>query len=97
MFTFKGFLNEMYNFFPKSVEEIDKTLTDFSPESKEEIKNLYSYLKGKSSGSDIPPINIDLKKQNHINISRSLANKRLLSLANSYLENLRQEARIVFK
>ncbi len=72
MFTFKGFLNEMYNFFPKSVEEIDKTLTDFSPESKEEIKNLYSYLKGKSSGSDIPPINIDLKKQNHINISRSL-------------------------
>jgi len=30
-------------------------------------------------------------------ISRSLANKRLLSLANSYLENLRQEARIVFK
>ena len=30
-------------------------------------------------------------------ISRSLANKRLLSLANSYLENLRQEARIIFK
>ena len=30
-------------------------------------------------------------------ISRSLANKRLLNLANSYLENLRQEARIVFK
>ena len=30
-------------------------------------------------------------------ISRTLANKRLLSLANSYLDNLRQEARIVFK
>ena len=30
-------------------------------------------------------------------INRSYANKRLLSLANSYLENLRQEARIVFK
>ncbi len=30
-------------------------------------------------------------------ISRSLANKRLLSLARSYLENLRQQARIVFK
>ena len=72
MITFKGFLNEMYNFFPKSVEEIDKTLTDFSPEAKEEIGKLFTYLKGKSSGSKIPPINIDLKKQNHINISRSL-------------------------
>ena len=30
-------------------------------------------------------------------ISRSTAYKRLLSLANSYLENLRQDARIVFK
>ena len=30
-------------------------------------------------------------------INRSNVNKRLLSLANSYLENLRQEARIVFK
>ena len=30
-------------------------------------------------------------------INRSYANKRLVSLANSYLENLRQEARIVFK
>ena len=38
-----------------------------------------------------------LSKSDINNISRSLANKRLLSLANSYLENLRQEARIVFK
>ena len=30
-------------------------------------------------------------------INRSYVNKRLLSLSNSYLENLRQEARIVFK
>ena len=30
-------------------------------------------------------------------ISRTIANKRLLSFANSYLDNLRQEARIVFK
>ena len=30
-------------------------------------------------------------------INRSYVNKKLLSLANSYLENLRQEARIVFK
>jgi peptidyl-prolyl cis-trans isomerase SurA len=39
----------------------------------------------------------NLSKSETINISRSLANKRLLSLANSYLENLRQEAQIVFK
>ena len=39
----------------------------------------------------------NLSKNDINNISRSLANKRLLSLANSYLENLRQEARIVFK
>ena len=39
----------------------------------------------------------NLSKSDTINISRSLANKRLLSLANSYLENLRQEAQIVFK
>jgi len=36
--------------------------------------------------------------QNDLNeLNRSYVNKRLLSLANSYLENLRQEARIVFK
>ena len=39
----------------------------------------------------------NLSKSDTINISRSLANKRLLSLANSYLENLRQEARILVK
>ena len=38
-----------------------------------------------------------LSKTDINEISRSLANKRLLSLANSYLENLRQEARIIFK
>ena len=39
----------------------------------------------------------NLSKTDINEINRSLANKRLLSLANSYLENLRQEARIVFK
>ena len=39
----------------------------------------------------------NLSKSDMSEISRSIANKRLLSLANSYLENLRQEARIVFK
>ena len=39
----------------------------------------------------------NLSKNELNEISRSLANKRLLSLANSYLENLRQEARIIFK
>ena len=39
----------------------------------------------------------NLSKKDKSEISRSLANKRLLNLANSYLDNLRQEARIVFK
>ena len=39
----------------------------------------------------------NLSKKDMNEISRSLANKRLFNLANSYLENLRQEARIVFK
>ena len=38
-----------------------------------------------------------ISKKELIQINRSIANKQLLSLANSYLENLRQEARIVFK
>ena len=38
-----------------------------------------------------------LTKSDLNEINRSYVNKRLLSLANSYLENLRQEARIVFK
>ena len=40
----------------------------------------------------------DNLSQNDMNeINRRLANKRLLNLADSYLENLRQEARIVFR
>tara|TARA_B100000683_G_scaffold193906_1_gene186963 strand:+ start:77 stop:1264 length:1188 start_codon:yes stop_codon:yes gene_type:complete len=39
----------------------------------------------------------NLSKNDVNKINRSLANKRLISLANSFLENLRQEARIVFK
>ena len=39
----------------------------------------------------------NLSKGDISDISRRLANKRLFNLANSYLENLRQEARIVFK
>ena len=39
----------------------------------------------------------NLSKSDRDKISRSIFNKRLLNLANSYLENLRQEARIVFK
>ena len=39
----------------------------------------------------------NLSKKDKSELSRSLANKRLLDLANSYLDNLRQEARIVFK
>ena len=39
----------------------------------------------------------NLSKGDISEMKRSLANKRLFNLANSYLENLRQEARIIFK
>ena len=39
----------------------------------------------------------NLSKSDISKIKRSIANQRLLSLAKSYIENLRQEARIVFK
>ena len=39
----------------------------------------------------------NLSKSDISEIKRSIANQRLLSLAKSYIENLRQEARIVFK
>ena len=39
----------------------------------------------------------NLSKSDISDINRRFANKRLFDLANSYLENLRQEARIVFK
>ena len=65
-------------------------------------ENEFIFQNGDDITSDLVMVcgrseNENLSKSETINISRSLANKRLLSLANSYLENLRQEARIVFK
>ena len=65
-------------------------------------KNEFIFLSDQSSTSKLIMVCDRSEKgnlsKNDINeINRSLANKRLLSLANSYLENLRQEARIVFK
>jgi len=59
---------EAYNFFPKSEEEISKTLSDFPQENVQDIVNLFSFLKGK----DKTPINIDLKKPKDINVSRTI-------------------------
>jgi hypothetical protein len=72
MQTFKGYLSEMYSFFPKSTDEIEKTLSGFSPETRGEIISLFTYLKGKASSIDTP-INIDLKKEKNVNVSRQFA------------------------
>ena len=58
--------SEAYTFFPKSEEEISKTLKDFPHENVQDIINLFNFLKGK----DETPINIDLKKPKNINVSR---------------------------
>ena len=68
MKSFKGYLSEAYNFFPKSEDEIKKTLADFPHENVEEILTLFNYLKSKHD----TPINIDLKKQNNVNVTRVL-------------------------
>ena len=64
----QNLLSEAYSFFPKSEEEISKTLSDFPHENVQDIVNLFNFLKGK----DKTPINIDLKKQKDINVSRTL-------------------------
>ena len=63
------YLGEAYTFFPKSEEEISKTLADWPHESVGDVIKLFNYLKGKG---DDTPINIDLKKPKDINVSRTL-------------------------
>lgn len=60
----------MYNFFPKSSDEIEKSLGDFSELHRNDIINLFNFLREKEPSIDTP-INIDLKKQGIINVSRS--------------------------
>ena len=64
--TFKGFLAEAYSFFPKTEEEIRKTLSEFPHNNVEDIIKLFNYLKGQHEA----PINIDLKKPKNVNVSR---------------------------
>ena len=64
----QSFFSEAYTFFPKSEKEITNTLKDFPDENVKDIINLFNFLKSK----DDSPINIDLKKQKDINVSRSI-------------------------
>ena len=66
LLTFKGFLAEAYSFFPKTEEEIRKTLSEFPHNNVEDIIKLFNYLKGQHEA----PINIDLKKPKNVNVSR---------------------------
>ena len=43
----QNLLSEAYSFFPKSEEEISKTLSDFPHENVQDIINLFNFLKGK--------------------------------------------------
>lgn len=71
MLNFKEYITEMYSFFPKSVEEIERELTSFPIENRKEIMGIFSYLKSKVSKLEAP-INIDLKIPGKINVSRQL-------------------------
>ena len=78
MKRFKEFLSEAYSFFPKSVEEIETELKDFSTDSQNEIKALFTFLKTKYP-SVYTPINIDKKKQNNVNVTRELQSETEIS------------------
>ena len=62
-------LDESYDFYPKSEEEIKKTLKDFPNENVKDIIRLFNLLKTKHK----TPINIDLNKPKQVNVSRSIS------------------------
>ena len=71
MLTFKQhakILGEAYSFFPTSEEQISSTLADWPHECVADAIALFNYL---SCKGDETPINIDLKKQKDINVSRT--------------------------
>lgn len=68
MKRFKQFIGEAYSFFPKTEEEISKTLADWPHESVADAIALFNYLSNKG---DATPINIDMKKKKDINVSRT--------------------------
>jgi hypothetical protein len=59
-----------YTFFPKTTEEIQKTLADnkFPQPNIEEVKRLFSLLRNKAD----TPINLDLAKKVNVNVSRMI-------------------------
>lgn len=59
-----------YTFFPKSADEIQKTLTDsnFPQPNIDEVKRLFSLLRNKAD----TPINLDLAKKVNVNVSRMI-------------------------
>jgi hypothetical protein len=72
MKTFKGYLSEMYSFFPKSVGEIDKSLKSFPAENKSDILNLYTYLKSVDKSIE-SPINVDMNIPGVVNVARAFS------------------------
>ena len=57
-----------YDFFPKSVDEIQNRLKNWSETQREEVIRLYNELKSSMS----EPINIDVAKKTLVNVSRQL-------------------------
>ena len=79
-----------YKYFYQTVDQSELDQNEFVLKDQDGITSKLLMVCGRNETEN-------LSKTDMNEISRSLANKRLLSLANSYLENLRQEARIIFK
>jgi len=60
-----------YDFFPKTEEELQKKIRNHPPQAQGDLYLLYTYLKEKFPTLETP-INLDLRKKNSANISRSL-------------------------
>lgn len=71
MLSFKEYLSEMYDFFPKSADEIKNTLSNFPERNVKEIISLLGYINKRVPSLDAP-INIDKKKPGIVNVSRKL-------------------------
>lgn len=70
MLKFGSYLEEAYDFFPTSEQELSSRLDKegFSSDVKDDYLKLFNFLKSK----DDSPINLDLKKKNSCNVTRRL-------------------------
>lgn len=69
--NFKDFLQEAYDFFPKTNKDIETSLASWSGEQIKDAKKLLDYFKKNYSSVELP-INFDVNNKRTVNVSRYL-------------------------